>query len=177
MKFQNKNNDYGWERPFYSYPVYLFPLIFYKKKSKLILRDKSGTILKEILSDNNPQSYQEKCKEILLDPEIRFCGLVNSKGELVAGGFKEGVVPLENDEDRQKIFQELASRVASRKKFDSNMGRVKYSASRREKLVMISFPIEGKIILVTAEPNINIDRLAYRIIEKLGKQWYEFYGQ
>ena len=127
---------------------------------------------------NEPvKNYQEKCKEILTDREIRFCGLVDSGGDLVTGGFNEGVTPLEKDEDRQKIFQELASRVASRKKFDYNMGRVKYSASRRENLVMLSFPLDGKILLVTAEPNINIDRLAFRIIEKLGKQWYEFYGK
>ena len=121
--------------------------------------------------------YQKKCNEILVDSEIRFCGLIDTNGELIAGGFKEDTTPFEEDEDRQKMFQELNLRVTSRKKFDSNLGRVKYSASRREKIVMLSLPIEGKIILVTAEPNVNIDRLAYRIIEKLGRQWYGFYGR
>ena len=54
------------------------------------------------------------------------------------------------------------------------MGPVKYSASRREKLVMMSFPINDLILLITAEPNINIDRLAYRIIQKLGDSWSDF---
>lgn len=57
------------------------------------------------------------------------------------------------------------------------MGRVKYSASRREKLVMMSFPLKKYTLMITAEPNINIDRLAYKIIQTLGKDWSEFFGQ
>jgi len=57
------------------------------------------------------------------------------------------------------------------------MDRVKYSASRREKIVMMSFPLKNCILMVTAEPNVNIDRLAYRIIQKLDQQWYEFFGK
>jgi len=57
------------------------------------------------------------------------------------------------------------------------MGAVKYSASRREKLVIMSFPLKNMILLLTAEPNVNIDRLAYRIIQVLGESWDEFYGE
>lgn len=127
--------------------------------------------------EDNQEYYDKICTDIKSDPEIRFCGLIGKDGELLAGGFKPELVPLESDEDRKKMFQELAHRVSQRKEFDSNLGRVKYSASRREKVVMISFPIGGKILLVTAEPNVNIDRLAFRIIEILGAQWYEFYGR
>jgi hypothetical protein len=54
------------------------------------------------------------------------------------------------------------------------MGPVKYSASRREKLVMMSFPLKNSILLITTEPNVNIDRIAYKIIQILGKEWWEF---
>ena len=60
--------------------------------------------------------------------------------------------------------------------FDANLGRVKYSSSRREKVVMMSFPIGRYIILIIAEPSVNIDRLGWKIIQKLGKQWSEFQG-
>ena len=127
-------------------------------------------------SFNHLTELEQRCKEILKDDEIRFCGFIDSSGKLITGGFKVGVIPLEDDEERRMIFSELAHRITTRKKFDQNLGRVKYSASRREKAVMLSFPIAGKILMITAEPNVNIDRLAYRIIEKLGKQWSEFYG-
>jgi len=121
--------------------------------------------------------FKQKLYEIISEKEIRFAGFVNMQGELVKGQFREGVVPFENDEEQKKTFRELALRISTRKKFDYSMGAVKYSASRREKLVMMSFPLKNMILLITAEPNVNIDRLAYKIIQILGKDWSEFYGE
>lgn len=125
-----------------------------------------------------PESlFKQKLVEILSEKDIRFAGFVNMKGVLVKGQYREDVVPFENDEDQKQIFRELALRISTRKKFDYSMGAVKYSASRREKLVMMSFPLKNMILLLTAEPNVNIDRLAYKIIQVLGKSWSEFYGE
>jgi len=121
--------------------------------------------------------YQMQCERILSLPEIRFAGIISEMGKLIAGGFKTGIVPLEDDSERQTLYMELALRVATRREFDSSMGRVKYSASRREKVVMMSFPLKNCILMVSAEFNVNIDRLAYKIIQKLDQQWYEFFGK
>jgi len=123
------------------------------------------------------EKYQKQCKKLLSEPEIRFAGIISEMGKLIAGGFKKGIIPLEDDPGRQKLYMEVALRVATRREFDSSMGRVKYSASRREKVVVLSFPLKNCILLVVAEPNENIDRLAYRIIQKLDQQWYEFFGK
>ena len=133
-----------------------------------------------LIKKENPKylaKYQKQCEKILSEPEIRFAGIVSEMGKLIAGGFKKGIVPLEDDSERQKLFMELALRVATRREFDSSMGRVKYSASRREKVVVMSFPLKNCTLMVAAEPNVNIDRLAYRIIQKLDQQWYEFFGK
>ena len=121
--------------------------------------------------------FKQKLDEILSEQEIRFAGFVNMKGDLVEGQFREDVVPFENDEDQKRVFRELAIRISTRKNFDFSMGAVKYSASRREKLVMMSFPLKNIILLITTEPNVNIDRLAYKIIQILGKDWSEFHGE
>lgn len=120
---------------------------------------------------------QEKLDEIFTEREIRFAGFIDFEGNLIKGKIREDIVPFENDEEQRKIFRELAIRVATRVKFDYSMGRVKYSASRREKLVMMSFPLDKFILLITAEPNVNIDRLAYKIIQLLGNEWSEFFGK
>ena len=122
------------------------------------------------------EDFKNKIKNILSEPEIRFCGLIDNSGELIVGEMREGVIPFETDAKRKQMFQELAHRVANREGFDANLGRVKYSSSRREKVVMMSFPIGRYIILVIAEPHVNIDRLGWKIINKLGKQWSEFQG-
>ncbi len=120
---------------------------------------------------------EKKLEEIHTEKEIRFAGFLDYEGSLIKGKIRDGIVLFENDEEQRKIFRELAVRVATRVKFDYSMGRVKYSASRREKLVMMSFPLKSTILLITAEPNVNIDRLAYKIIQFLGNDWSEFFGQ
>lgn len=119
---------------------------------------------------------KERLEQILSEKEVRFAGFVDLKGNLIESQFREGIIPFENDEEQRQIFRELALRISTRKKFDYSMGAVKYSASRREKLVMMSFPLKNSILLITAEPHVNIDRLAYKIIQILGKGWSEFRG-
>jgi hypothetical protein len=121
--------------------------------------------------------FKQKLDEIFSEKEIRFAGFVNMKGNLEEGKFREDIIPFENDDEQQRIFRELALRISTRKNFDYSMGAVKYSASRREKVVMMSFPLKNTILLITAEPNVNIDRLAYKIIQIIGKDWSEFYGE
>ena len=121
--------------------------------------------------------YEHKCQKILEENEIRFAGLLDEFGNLLAGGFKQKMVQRLSEEKFQSICKELASRVAKRKRNDDELGHVKYSASRREHVVIMSFPIYDKVVMVIAESHINIDRLAFRIIGKLGRQWGEFVGE
>jgi len=130
-----------------------------------------------MVNEISEKLFKQKLDEILSEQEIRFAGFVNMQGDLVEGQFREDVVPFENDEEQKRIFRELAIRISTRKNFDFSMGAVKYSASRREKLVMMSFPLKNIILLITTEPNVNIDRLAYKIIQILGKDWSEFHGE
>ena len=112
--------------------------------------------------------YEQKCKHILDEPGVRFAGLINQMGHLVAGGMKEGLMPLEDDADMRKLYMELILRVSMRKEFDYSLGPVKYSASRREKAVVISFPIDNQVLLVSTEPDVKIDDFAKRIMKICG---------
>ena len=112
--------------------------------------------------------FDQKCKKILQEPEIRFAGVINKLGRLVAGGFKEGLKPLEDDAERQKMYMELALRVSMRKDFDYSLGAVKYSASRREKAVVMSFPMDSNILLISAEPDSHIEETASKIMKLVG---------
>lgn len=112
--------------------------------------------------------------DILQDPEIRFCGLIDSTGELVTGGFDSKAIPMLNDAQRRQLFQELAHRVANRQGFDADLGRVKYSSSRRENAVMMSFPFGTYVVLVITSPGVNIDRFAWDILNKLGRDWSDY---
>ena len=110
------------------------------------------------------EKFEQKCDKLLEQDEIRFAGLISNMGKLVAGGFKKGITPLEDDAERQKMYMELALRVSMRMEFDYCLGPVKYSASRREKAVMMSFPINNQVLLISAETLVDIEKLAKKIM-------------
>ena len=111
--------------------------------------------------------FQQKCDRLLKEDEIRFAGVINGMGRLEVGNFKEGIMPLEDNAEMQKMYMELALRVSMRTEFDYNLGPVKYCASRREKVVMISVPIGNNVLLVSAETHADIDKLGKKILKIL----------
>lgn len=112
--------------------------------------------------------FEQKCQNLLKEPEIRFAGLINPMGHLVAGGMKKGLKPLEDDADMRKLYMELILRVSTRQEFDKTLGEVKYAASRRTKAVVMSFPIDNKVLLVSANPDVSIDETANKIMKIAG---------
>jgi len=118
-------------------------------------------------SDSSLQLYDEKCKNLLKEPEIRFAGIVNISGNLVLGGFKEGITPYENDETKLQAFYNFVSKASIRKEFDESLGPINYIAARRDKAVLISFPfpLSQILLLISAEPNVNIEDLAKKVVE------------
>jgi len=114
------------------------------------------------------QKYQRIYEELLKEPKIRFAGFVDYMGNLLIGDFRTGVTPLKEESERHKIFLEVALRVKTREDFDYDVGPVKYAASRRSKIVMMTFPLKNKILLVSSEPDVKIDIMAKKIITICG---------
>jgi len=115
--------------------------------------------------EKSQTSYQQGCKRLLQEPEIRFAGVINPMGNLIAGGMKEGLTPLEDEEDRRKMYMELVLRVTTRKDFDYGLGPVKYSASRREHVVVMSFPLDNAILMVSAQSDVDLDQTAKKVMK------------
>ncbi len=118
-------------------------------------------------SQGNLQFYDEKCTSLLDEDEIRFAGILNEHGELISGGFKVGLTPLEGDESKLKSFMEFVSKVSIRKEYDQSLGPINYLAARRNNAVLISFPfpISRIVLLISAEPSVNIENLAIKVVE------------
>lgn len=111
--------------------------------------------------------FTRKCDLLLEEDDIRFAGLLNSMGNLVAGGFKKGVEPLKDEVERKKMFMEAVLRVRTRQDFDDNLGPVRYAASRRDAVVMMTFPVlNDHVLLISAEPHVDIDSTAKNIMNR-----------
>ena len=119
------------------------------------------------INEASLQLYDQKCKILLKEPEIRFAGIVNKEGNLVLGGFKEGLIPYENDETKLQAFFNFVSKASIRKEFDESLGPINYMAARRDKAVLVSFPfpISQILLLISAEPHTNIENLAKKVVE------------
>ena len=120
------------------------------------------------MAENNASSnlFSVKCKQLLEEPEIRFSGIVDKDGKLITGGFKEGLTPYEGDETKLQSFFDFVSKASIRKEFDESLGPINYLAARRDKAVLVSFPfpISQVLLLISAEPTVNIENLAKKVV-------------
>ncbi len=118
------------------------------------------------MTEINYQIYDDKCKKLLDEEEIRFAGIINEDGKLVSGGFKKDITPLEEDESRLQSFMEFVSKVSIRKEYDKTLGPINYLAARRDKAVLVSFPfpISKFVLLISANPSVDIEKLAVKVV-------------
>ena len=119
------------------------------------------------MHDISMDLYRKKCLKLLAEPEIRFAGIVDKTGSVMAGGFKEGLVPHEGDETRLQSFLEFVSKASIRTEYDESLGPINYLAARRDKVVLVSFPfpITNILLLISAESSANIESLATKVVE------------
>ena len=116
------------------------------------------------------QIYDIRCKDLLDEDGIRFAGIINEAGNLIYGGFKKGVLPLESDQTKLESFMKFVSKISLRKEYDDSLGPINYLVARRDKAVLISFPfpLSRILLLISAEPTVNIENLASTVTKIFG---------
>ena len=66
------------------------------------------------------------------------------------------------------MFMEIALRVRMRHEFDNEFGKVRFSLSYREKVIIISFPLpDGNVLLVSSEPGADFGKIPFEILKIL----------
>ena len=98
--------------------------------------------------------YNEISKQVLdLDSQVRFAGVANSKGEMIAGGHKENVEKmLVGDEVNMSIHYALQKRDLYTN-LAYKIGFEKSSITEYELVTMISIPINSsEIFMISTEP-------------------------
>ena len=112
--------------------------------------------------------YDELCERIKkVDPKVRFAGVVNSKGRLVAGGMVSSKKRLGDRKNDEMLYMELALRVKMRSEFDDDLGKVKFSLSFREKLIVMSFPMKNDVLFVSMDKKMSFDKIPFKILKLL----------
>ena len=110
--------------------------------------------------------YENMCTLVQkIDSKIRFAGVINSKGRLVAGGMVPTKKRLGDSKRDEMLYMELALRVKMRREFDDDLGKVKFSMSFREKLIVMSFPMENDVLMVSMERKTRFEQIAFSILK------------
>ena len=110
-------------------------------------------------------NYDELSKQIRdLDPQIRFAAIVNSKGELIAGGQKNSVEKILADNEINMSIHYALQKRDLYTNLAYKIGRERYSITEYEKVTMISIPINSQeLFLISTEPRVEY----FTIIDKV----------
>jgi hypothetical protein len=115
------------------------------------------------------------CDRIIkLDRNIRFAGIVNGRGEVIEGGFQQGVQPLLDGTDEQQMYMQSLWNVTTLQKYSGRLGKVRYSMTEHDKVTLMTFPLgDGILCLSTssrADPSKIRDKVMKAIKEKPTKK-------
>lgn len=117
-------------------------------------------------------NYDELSKQVLdIDPKVRFAGVANSKGEMVAGGQKENVEKLlDGDNVKMSIHYALQKRELYTN-LAYKIGKEQSSITEYEKVTMISVPLNSnELFMVSTEPRADYLKIIDFIHSSLNSQ-------
>ena len=120
------------------------------------------------MADHNSETFEPRCKEVQYHSGVRFAAIIDKDGDKIAVGFTEGVSPYEGDENNLHDFYKFAVDISLRTDhLSDSLGHLNYIASRRDKVILISFPfpISSNILLISAEPGLDIENLALDVVK------------
>jgi hypothetical protein len=100
---------------------------------------------------------------IKLDRNIRFVGVVNSRGEVIEGGFQHGVQPLLEGTDEQQMYIQSLSNMTMLQNYSDRLGKVRYSITEHEKVTLMTFPLDDGILCVSASPKADINKIRNKV--------------
>jgi hypothetical protein len=98
--------------------------------------------------------FQEICDKVIsVNPAIRFAGIADEDGELLAFSERKGLIPLLTPEERAQYAITAATRQYTRLRWESHLGKINYASSHYAKLIRATIPITD-----------NNNRLAYVLL-------------
>src|ERR671914_1420070 len=95
-------------------------------------------------SSSTPYAYaKEICNQVLqLDKSIRFAGIANNMGTLIAYKIREGLVPLLNEEELQNNIMKTVLRMKTMEDYESKLGDVIYTFALYKRVKRASIPLD-----------------------------------
>lgn len=102
------------------------------------------------------------------EDEIRFAGILDKNGQLVAGGYKDGLTSHLNSDESRMSFHYASHGWESRKNLSHRVGKERFTIIEFEKVKQISIPIDSQnILLISVEPKADHDKVLKNVFSFL----------
>lgn len=100
--------------------------------------------------------YQRLCDRIFaLHDDIRYAGIVDDSGLLIAGGMRNGIDSIVDQNNEELYLAQTALRKSMRERFDGTMGKSRFAYVEREKISILTLYMNKNTVIVTMEPNVD----------------------
>ena len=122
------------------------------------------------MGESKDDFLESFCKDVLAkDHFIRFAGVSNHFGHLIATAYRQGLKPLMTQEETSRYAVQAAIRAATRETFETKIGELQFSISRYSRLVRATIPIKssGKnkfLLLLSFDVDAEADSIINRKI-------------
>ena len=102
-------------------------------------------------------NHNELCQKVLgLDPQVRFSGILNSRGDLIIERNREGTVNLLATDEIKMIVHYTFQRWSSIQNLAHKIGKETVNISEFEKVTLVCLLLkDGNLLLLSLEPGSN----------------------
>ena len=119
------------------------------------------------------EDFSVICNDIFgINEKIRFVGIIDQMGNLIAGDMKNGLRSLERDDGSIRLYLGYAINNVLRRDFDNVFGKVLYTFSEREKIKLLTVPIDNNLLLVSMDissDHVELIKKIHNVVSKLLK--------
>ena len=93
-------------------------------------------------SSNSKDDLNFFCDKVLqISDKIRFVGIANHLGTLIASSYRHNLIPLLTREETSHYVLQSVLRSATREDFESKLGRQEYSIGKYRNVIRATIPI------------------------------------
>jgi hypothetical protein len=104
---------------------------------------------------------------IKLDRSIRFVGILNNRREVIEGGFNQGIEPLLDGTDEQKMYIHSLTNLTMMQSYSDRLGMVRYTLTEHEKVTLMTFPLRDGIFCLSAMPKAYMNKIGDKVMKVL----------
>ena len=94
------------------------------------------------------------CLQIFkFDRRVRYAGVLDDTGRVVAGGMRKGITSLEPASEDLRLMANLTIQIGTDKTWDQYFGKIQFTFIKREKVNLMTFNLDKTLFLVSTEPD------------------------